>query len=228
MLSVTTLISVASIALAACGDGSSQGRTPGAAASRNRADSSARPPVRVTGERRWDVTGDRVSEHIVVAAIGPSYDSLTVRLEVQSNDGTPLYTDQWSSQRYFRYVPRAEASDSAVARLVRARLRQLLADSAFTPARSSSPRARIDTAAVAYALAEITTRTANHLPDSVPIPPRLQRAVLAANVPRSRVDSVITAIRNRPRYTYSTGGEVTYTIAWYPRFARFIRTQSCC
>lgn len=208
---------------AGTGDRSTAHRT-----ARGQDSAAAARAIRYARERRVDLTGDHVRERVVVTATGPTYDSLNVVLEIQSDDGTPLYTDRWSSARYFSHEPRAGKPDSTVRRIVLSHLQTLLADSAFTPAGSSAPATRIDTAAVEHDLREMTVRAAHALADTIPLTSALDAEVRRTTIRRTSLDSAIAALTGKPRFTYSAGGELTYTIAWYPRMARFVRTQACC
>jgi len=212
----------AASATIACSGPDRRSHAPG---TRDRSASAARLPIRYSDERLIDVTGDSVRDRIVVTATGPSYDSLDVVLEIQSEDGTPLYTDRWSSRRYFAAAARAALTDSAARSVVLARLGALLADSAFTrTGDTSSALARVDTGTVEHDLREILVRARHMLPDTVRLRGALANEVGRMTIPRTRLDSVLTAIHRKPRFTYAAGDSVTYTVAWDPKLARFVRT----
>lgn len=217
--------------LAACGDAGHGARGihvpgPNDAPPVTVASDTAGGLIRYGAERDVDVTGDSVRDRVVVSAIGPRYDSLTIRLEIQSRDGTPLYVDQWNSRRYFTDTPRP-ASDTAARRIVLGRLAALLADSAVTPG-AAAPRARIDTSAVEFDLREIVVRARHGLANGTPLTGALRDSVRYMRVPKARVDSAIAQLRAKPRFAYTVGGGVTYTVAWDPKLAQFVRVQSCC
>jgi hypothetical protein len=189
--------------------------------------------VTFTDERRVDMTGDGQPEQMVVHAIGPSYDSLDIRLDVLTDRDTLLFREVWSSRDYFLYEPLAELADTTVQRMVRGYLTELLRDTAFAPpavvAGVADPAGVVpDPMAVRYDIAEFSWRRSAGLPDTVPLPISAYDEIRALVVSEAEVELLVAELAGRPSFTFFAGGETTYTIAWSERERRFIRIRSCC
>jgi hypothetical protein len=170
------------------------------------------PEVTFEDERRIDLTGNGLLERVTLDARGPSYDSLHIRLQIRSDADSLLYHDGWSSRRYIEAEVGAPPEDTAVQRLVRGHLTEMLKDAAFAPpaiiaGEVHEPGIMPDRDAVHHDIAEYSWRRS--VPDA-------DLAALAGELAR------------QPSFTYYVGGEVTNTIAWSHQERRFIRIRSCC
>ena len=181
-----------------------------------------------------DLTGNAAAEKMILSARGPKIDSLQVRLEIRGAGDSVLYASTWNSRFYFQYLDRASMSDSAADSTVRRHLAAVLVDSAFRIGlRGSSAdtmRASMMRDAIRYDIATNQLRTAHGLPLGAELPPSAHDSVnvLAAAVPKARIDALYEELKGKKSFTYFAGGEVTYSIAWSDREKRFVTIFSCC
>jgi hypothetical protein len=188
--------------------------------------------LQFTRVRPVDFTGDGAPELLIVAAVGPRYDSLAVRLEIRSPRDSVLYAANWDSGLYFKYVNRGALSDSAVRARVLSQLDALVAFEAVRPVDAQFPRAGTAEAAIrqsiAYDLAEHRYREAHHLAPDAPVPSAADDELRSGEPPRAQVDSLVRELRPRRSYKFHAGGEATYVIAWSPTEQRFVTVYACC
>jgi hypothetical protein len=180
--------------------------------------------------RSYDLTGDGTPEQLDVSARGPSYDSLDIVLTIRQGDGKVLYVDRWNANRYFFYDHREGKADSTVQRIVMNHLQRLLRDSAFAAPPLAGHQAEVDTNTVRYDIAEHEVRARNGLADTVMFPPTFYDSVehVVQTIPTTQIERVAQDVRNKPRFTYFAGGEVTSRLAWSSILGRFVRVFSCC
>jgi hypothetical protein len=196
--------------------------------------SAANADVTVNRERLEDLTGDGRNERLTLVARGPRTDSLDVRLEIRSPEDTLLYASTWNSRFYFQYVERSSMSDAAADSTVRRHLDAVLADTAFRAGAARTPGDTVEAAmmrdAIRYDIATTELRTRHGLAIGVELPTAAHDSVnvLAATVPRSRINALVQELKDRKTFTYFAGGEVTYAIAWSDREQRFVTVFSCC
>jgi hypothetical protein len=192
-----------------------------------------RPP-RLDATTTRDLTGDGAAERVVATAIGPSFDSMAVRLEIRDGrTGAVLYVARWSTRDYFKYERPSDAA--ARERTVRQQFEQLLLN-AFNGPTIKTPdgvsHTAVDTAAVRYHLLELDWRRAHGIADTMPTPPdaesEIGRPRPTTAEEKARIAAVVAEVRDRPNFTFHQGGELTYTIAWSDREHAFVRIQSCC
>jgi hypothetical protein len=187
--------------------------------------------------RSFDLTGDSVPEMITVHARGPRQDSADVVLSITTARGDMLYGDAWNTSSYFRYTPRSSFSDEAASQQVLAKLKALLADSAFT---SDGPSARLRNSpegkttggivhdAVLYDIKEADVRASHAVPAGVALTPPQIAEMDTINVANADVLSLASELKDMPTFTYHAGGELTYTISWSESKKRFVKIFSCC
>jgi hypothetical protein len=192
----------------------------------------AQPSAQVSwhATRSYDLTGDGAPEQLDVSARGPSYDSLDIILTIRQGDGKVLYVDRWNANRYFFYDHRDGKADSTVQRIVVGHLQRLLRDSAFAVPPLTGHQAEVDTNTVRYDIAEHEVRARNGLADTVMFPPTFYDSVerVLRTIPTTQIERVAQDVRNKPRFTYFAGGEVTSRLAWSAILGRFVRVFSCC
>ncbi len=190
--------------------------------------------IRIARSISEDLAGDGRPERLTLDARGPTIDSLRVRLEIRSPEDSLLLASSWASEFYFQYVDRAEMTEAAADSTVRKHINAVLTDSAF---RNGVAGTVSDTMllsmmrdAIRYDVATHQWRTANSLAPGDELPPTAHEPIntLARAVPRSRIEALVTELRDRKTFTWFAGGEVTYVIAWSDREQRFVTVFSCC
>jgi hypothetical protein len=191
------------------------------------------PEVTFEDERRIDLTGNGLLERVTLDARGPSYDSLHIRLQIRSDADSLLYHDGWSSRRYIEAEVGAPPEDTAVQRLVRGHLTEMLKDAAFAPpaiiaGEVHEPGIMPDRDAVHHDIAEYSWRRSAGLPDTMPLPAGATDEIAAMLVPDADLAALAGELARQPSFTYYVGGEVTNNIAWSHQERRFIRIRSCC
>lgn len=190
--------------------------------------------INITKERSEDLTGDGAPEKLSLSARGSRMDSLRVRLEIRGAGDSVLHASSWNSRFYFQYLERSGMTDAAADSIVRRHLDRVLADSAFRTGVSGSSadtmRASMMRDAIRYDVATNELRTAHGLPLGAEIPPSAHDSinVLAAAVPKARIDALYDELKGKRSFTFFAGGEVTYSIAWSDREKRFVTIFSCC
>lgn len=191
--------------------------------------------IAVHRTRALDFTGDGRAEEIRVTATGPRYDSLHIALDITDAAGDTLWREQWQSIQYFIYDDITSRDDTAVARIVRGHVDELLADDRFgmsgglpAPLRHGGDPAAVMREAVTYHLAELDWRRQRGLRPAQPTPPDAHSLISAANVQRDRVAAVLSELAVRPSFMYYAGGEAVYAIAWSEAERAFVRIYSCC
>ncbi|HEX6134622.1 MAG TPA: hypothetical protein VFZ24_11685 [Longimicrobiales bacterium] len=186
-------------------------------------------------EREVDLTGDGSSETVIATARGPAYDSLDVALTIEGAAGDTLWRESWPSLMYFKYDRREGKPDTAVMRIVRDRVEQLLEPGRFTMSgglpdvlrRGGDPDAQMREA-IQYHLAELDYRRSFDFRPADPTPPDAHGRIDATSVAAVRVEAVLAELKRMPSYMYFAGGEATYVIAWSSREDAFVRIFACC
>jgi hypothetical protein len=231
---VRSWIVTAAVAYAALGCGDSAGRQPADTGGDTVAPATVReptPPISIQHERDFELTGDSIPETVRVAATGSKYDSLNVRFEVRSRDGSVMYADRWGSQLYFVYEDRGQFSDADVLRKVRGHLQRIVHDSSYFDPRSGRPRPmifQVDTGSLTYSIAEHNWRDRNALPDTAALPMAAHDEIRGGEVRADRVQRLTAELPGQPAFTYFAGGEANYTIAWSRSERRFFTIWQCC
>lgn len=186
-------------------------------------------------ERSVDFTGDDIAETVAATAVGPSYDSLTIAITIESSRGDTLWHESWPSLLYFKYDPIEGKADTTVMRIVRDHVEDLLAPVKVTETGGLPNALRrgevpddVMREAVQYHLAELDWRRANGIAPAMPTPPEAWSQIDATSVPEERVTAVLNEVRRRPSLMYHAGGEATYVIAWSESEQSFVRIYSCC
>lgn len=184
-------------------------------------------------ERHEDLTGDGSGEQLMVSAIGPSVDSLDVRLEIRTAGDSLLYVARWSSSAYLKYLHGDSVTPALREREIKKQLRAVLADSAFGVGPTRTPRA--DPAAAAalrdaidYDLREHAWRATHAVADTSPLPREGLEGMERTKVSSALVDSLVGELSAARSFRYFKGGEETYAIAWSPTQHRFVRVFACC
>jgi hypothetical protein len=185
-----------------------------------------------TRVRPVDLTGDGAPELVVVAAVGPRYDSLAVRVEIRSPGDSVLFASEWMSGLYFKYLDRRAFSDSAVRARVLSQLDALVAFDATRPAsqllaRQTKPGVAMREA-IAADVAQHRYRDAHHLAPDAAIPPEATDEVRAATPTAAKVDSLYRELRGRRAFRFRRGGAATYIVVWSPTEQRFVTVYACC
>jgi hypothetical protein len=225
---------VLSLAMAGAGVAGCSPKGDASDSTRRGSGAAAGDSITITKDRSEDLTGDGAPEKIILSARGSRMDSLRVRLEIRGAGDSVLYVSSWTSRFYFQYLERAGMSDAAADSIVRRHLDAVLADSAF---RTGVPGSSADTMraammrdAIRYDIATNQLRTAHGLPLDAEIPPSAHDSinVLAASVPKARIDALYDELKGKKSFTFFAGGEVTYSIAWSDREKRFVTIFSCC
>lgn len=189
------------------------------------------PPISIRHDREFELTGDSVPEVVRATASGSSYDSLNVRIEIRTRDGTPLYADRWTSLLYFVYEERAQFSDAEVIRKVRGHIQGLVNDSSYYDPRGGRPRPpifQVDREHLGYSIAERDWRDRHAAPDTAKIPPEAHSEIDAREAAAERLERLLEELARQPAFTYFAGGEANYTIAWSPSERRFFVVWACC
>jgi hypothetical protein len=191
------------------------------------------PDVTFEDERRIDLTGDGLPERVMLDARGPTYDSLHIRLQIRSDADSLLYHDAWSSGRFVENAVGAPPQDTAIQRLVRGHLTEMLKDAAFAPPAIVAGEIHEggimpDSEAVRSDIAEYSWRRSAGLPDTVPLPAGARDQIGALLVPDADLTALVGELARQPSFTYAAGHELTNTVAWSHQERRFIRIRSCC
>jgi hypothetical protein len=196
------------------------------------ADRAVEDDVTFEDDRLIDLTGDGRAESVSVYASGPGYDELRIDLSVRSARDSLLFRESWSSDAYFEFVARP-AADTAVQRIVRGHLTELLRDAAFAPpaivnGQPHDAGVMPDPEAVRYDIAAYSWRRSAGVPDTVPLPHGAFDEIRALMVADEDVAGLVAELARQPSFTFHVGGEAAYSIAWSDQERRFIRIRSCC
>ncbi|HEX6306862.1 MAG TPA: hypothetical protein VFZ69_01675 [Longimicrobiales bacterium] len=241
-------LGLALLLIAACGDAAPDaGTTPDTIPAGDTSAAAPAPPapardtwpdsgaIDYRRESAVDLTRDGRAEKVIATARGLAYDSLDVAITIESPAGDTLWRESWPSLMYFAYDAREGKPDTAVARIVRDHVEELLAPERFTmsgglPAvlrRGGDPDA-VMREAIAYHLAELDYRKSFDFRPADPTPPDAHSRISVESVAAPRVDVVLEELRAMPSYMYFAGGEATYVIAWSVREQSFVRIFACC
>jgi hypothetical protein len=207
------------------------GAPAGAATADWPADESA--GINLLRQREAHLTPASAPDIISVAAYGPRYDTLDIRLSIRNAAGDTLWVDQWNSAYYFYYDDIAGRTRLEVARTVQAQVDSLLHDSRITQRGLPEPMQRADWGdlfreSTRYHLAELDWRNRSGLRAAELTPREAYDRIVIEDVAPARVGVVLSEVSAGPTYWYYAGGEASYVIGWSVREHAFVRIFSCC
>ena len=191
--------------------------------------------IRISHELFRDLTGDGVSEHLIVEAIGPTWKEITVQLFITSASDSLLYFDEWYTRDYF-YAPLTYDPNTPEGseRLVTTRLAGVLDDNSFRTGIYRSGRTEGRSRSMRYALRDDLVEHFWRQENGKTVRDRIFQKTGFSRfkdeyqglVTDERVEALAAELEFSPTFWYSNGHDSLIVIAWSKTEQRFVTVLS--
>ncbi len=186
--------------------------------------------IRVEYSDQADLTDNGVPEIVTVTAIGQTWNSLLIRLEIKSDKGVLLFADEWSSSAWCGGYGFYETRQGSVEEWVDERLKRTADPEWFLPTGSHGDRFGYGSveslrSTVRMALYEPLWREKYKMPLHEHFRSQRNRSEIVEEfrdqISEDQVNAVLEGLEDGPCFVYKPHWDAIYGIAWFSAQQRF-------